>query len=120
MTTFSKSVGFALNGIRCCFTQESHFKIHTLFTISVIAAGFFFKINHVDWLILLLCIAAVLAVELINTAIEELCNIVHKEIHPGIKLVKDMAAGAVLITAIAAATAGAVIFIPRILSFINK
>ncbi|MEO8772297.1 MAG: diacylglycerol kinase family protein [Ferruginibacter sp.] len=120
MATFSKSVGFALNGIKQCFKRELHFKVHTVFTILAIAAGFLFSINKTEWIIISICIAAVLTAELINTAIEELCNIVYKEDHPGIKLVKDLAAGAVLIMAIAAAISGAVIFIPKIILFINQ
>ena len=120
MATLYRSIGFALNGIRRCFTGERNFKIHALFAIAVITAGVFFKISNPEWLVILICIASVIATELINTSIEELCNIVHKEDHPGIKLVKDLAAGAVLIMAIAAAISGAVIFIPKIILFINQ
>ena len=58
---------------------------------------------------------SVLALELINTAIENLCNIISKDFHPVIKIVKDTAAGAVLVSAIGSAIAGAVIFIPLII-----
>jgi diacylglycerol kinase len=117
---FIQVIGFALNGAIQCFAQEAHFKIHTAFTILVITAGFFFKISFTEWLVILICTGAVLAAELLNTAIEELCNIVHKEQHPGIKRIKDMAAAAVFITAVAAAVSGTIIFLPKIILFIKS
>lgn len=120
MATFFKSIGFALNGIKECIKQETHFKVHLFFTLLAVIAGVLLKISDLEWLVVCICIAAVLATELINTAIEALCNIVHKEHHPGIKLVKDMAAAAVLITAVAAAISGGIIFIPKIILLINQ
>ena len=120
MSNLIKSIGFALNGIRRCFSKEAHFKIHSGFTIMVITAGFLFKISQFEWLVILICIGAVLAAELINTAIEELCDIVHKEKHEGIKLVKDMAAAAVLVTAISATVSGTIIFLPKIILFLKS
>jgi diacylglycerol kinase len=58
--------------------------------------------------------------EMLNTAIEKLCDVVHKEIHPGIKKVKDIAAGAVLIAAFCSVITGAVIFLPKIIHFIKS
>ncbi|MBC7535795.1 MAG: diacylglycerol kinase family protein [Ferruginibacter sp.] len=118
MSRFLNSISCALNGIRQCFIQEAHFKVHSISAVVVISAACFFKVSRTEWLLLLIGISAVLMTELINTAIELLCNIVHKEKHAGIKLVKDMSAAAVLITAIGAAITGAVIFIPRIISFL--
>ncbi|MEO7522767.1 MAG: diacylglycerol kinase family protein [Ferruginibacter sp.] len=120
MSRLKNSVGFALNGLFKCFKQEPNFRIHAVFTIWAIAAGLFFRISNVEWIIIVLCIAAVITTELINTAIEELCNMIQKEQHPTIKIIKDMAAAAVLITAIAAAISGAIIFIPKVISFINR
>lgn len=120
MATFHKSIKYALTGISCCFKREPHFKVHATFAVGIIAAGFFFKIAAVEWLVIIICIGAVLTAELINTALEELCNIFYKEEHTGIKLVKDMSAGAVLIAAISAVVAGIVIFIPKIILLIQS
>jgi len=120
MKRLNRSIGFALNGIQSCFKQEPNFKIHTVFALMVIAAGVFFKIANIEWIVITICIGAVLAAELINTAIEGLCNIIHKEEHPVIKLIKDVSAAAVLIVAITSIICGAVIFIPKILSIINQ
>lgn len=114
MSKFSTSIRYALDGIRNCFLHEAHFKVHSFFSLAVLLAAYILKVSAFEWLILLLCIGMVLMAELFNTALEILCNIVHKEKHQGIKLIKDIAAGAVLITAMIAATAGAIIFIPKI------
>jgi len=111
---------FALNGIKQCVLKESNFKIHIFCTVVVIIAGYYFNISSVEWMLVLLCTALVLSMEMINTAIEKLCNVVHREIHPGIKLTKDISAGAVLVSAIAAAICGAIIFIPKIILFIKS
>jgi diacylglycerol kinase len=57
---------------------------------------------------------------MINTAIEKLCDVVHKDFHPQIKIIKDMAAGAVLIAAISSLITGVVIFVPKIIFFIKS
>jgi diacylglycerol kinase len=57
--------------------------------------------------------------EMMNTAVEKLCNVVHQDIHPGIKLVKDIAAGAVLVSAIISVVIACVIFLPKIIHIIK-
>ena len=119
MSGFIRSFSFALRGIRQCFTRELNFRIHVFVTVIVISAAMLFKVSQTEWFVILLCAGVVMAAELINTAIEVLCNIVHKESHQGIGLVKDMAAGAVLITAVISFITGLVIFLPKIFSLIN-
>ena len=75
-----------------------------------ISAGFYFHVSANEWLVLLLISALVLALETINSAIEKLCDLYTKETHPQIKRIKDIAAGAVLISAIFALVIAIVIF----------
>jgi diacylglycerol kinase len=110
------SFGFALNGIRLCLATGINVKIHFLIALLTIGAGFVFSISITKWLVIFCCIALVVSMELINTAIEKLCNIVHPHHHPSIGEVKDIAAGAVLFSAFTAACCGAVIFIPEFIS----
>ncbi len=119
MYNFISSLGFAWNGIRQCFSKESHFQVHAFFSVLTIGAGYFFELTENEWFVILISVAGVFAAELINTAIEILCNIVNREIHPEIKLVKDMAAGAVLVMAVSAVVCGAIIFIPKIILTIS-
>ncbi len=106
---------FAVNGVIHCFRNELNFRIQLVAALIAVLLGFIFNINQTEWLVIILCCIIVLALELINTAIENLCDLVSKDFHPVIKIVKDTAAGAVLVSAVGAAVAGAVIFVPLII-----
>jgi len=106
----------AINGIITCFISEANFKIHAVFAAAAVVMGFIFTIAAAEWLAVIFCIALVAAMEMMNTALEKLCDVVHRDLHDGIKKVKDMAAGAVLLSAVCSAVAGAVIFLPKIIA----
>ena len=109
-----KSFSYALKGIRLLFGSEINARVHLVFTFCVVGAGFFFSINSTEWSLIILAIAMVLSAEAMNTAIEFLTDLVSPEYHDLAKKTKDLAAGAVLITAIGAALIGAIIFLPKI------
>lgn len=88
-------------------------KIHCLGVICVTAAGFFFDISATEWCICLILFGLILGLELVNTAVEAVVDLVIEEKKPLAKLAKDTAAGAVLIAAIMAAFAGVIIFLPK-------
>jgi diacylglycerol kinase (ATP) len=106
-----RSFQYAFKGILILFS-ERNFIVHCIATIVVILAGLFYSITKTEWLIIVLCIASVLCAEAFNSALERLCNHLHPELHENIRKVKDIAAGAVLIVALAAAVIGAMIFVP--------
>lgn len=116
MIKFFKGFGFAFAGIWQMLLYERNFKVHVLALIVVISAGLYFRVTANEWLILLLISALVLALETINSAIEKLCDLYTKETHPQIKLIKDIAAGAVLIAAIFAVVIALIIFKKYILT----
>lgn len=98
---------------------ERNMKIHLAATALVLVFGFVLSISTVEWLICILCIALVISAELINTAVETVVDmIVGEERTPAAKKAKDIAAGAVLVTAIGAAAAGIVIFLPKLIGLI--
>lgn len=109
-----RSFGYAWKGIRQCVGKEQNLSIHLIVTVMVIIAGFFFDITRTEWLIIILCIGVVIAAELFNTAIERLVDLVSPEHNPIAGQVKDIAAGAVLVCAVAAAIIGVIIFLPYI------
>jgi diacylglycerol kinase len=109
----------AANGIRQAFKTEMNFRIHLGATILVIVTGVVVEISTVEWLFVIGCCMFVLTLELLNTAIENLCDIVTEEYHPVIKIIKDIAAGAVLIGAIGSALTGLIVFLPKIIHLIN-
>jgi diacylglycerol kinase len=112
-----KSFGYAWNGIKTTFTSQTNFKIHLLAAIITIVLGFVLNIAAIEWVIIIFCIALVLTMEMINTAVEKLCDVVHKDTHPIIKMVKDIAAGAVLVVAANSLIVGGVIFLPKIIVY---
>lgn len=109
-----KSFGYALHGLRFLWREEAHFRIHLLAAVLVIVAGFMLTISTVEWCIVIICIAGVMAAEGVNTCLENMCNLVTEEYNPRIKKIKDMAAAVVLIVSVGASIAGCVIFIPKI------
>ena len=109
-----KSFGYAIEGIVYSFKKGTHFKIHVAAAIVVVILGLIYAISSFEWLVVLLISSAVIAAEAFNTAIEETCDILHPEHHPGARLAKHCAAGAVLILSIAAVIIGLIIFLPKI------
>ena len=104
----------SLNGIKQTFQNERNFKIQFVFAFFAMIAGVFFKITATEWMILLLTIGMVLFAELVNTAIEILLDLYSENYHEKIKIAKDIASGAVLITAIVAVIVGGMLFLPKI------
>lgn len=114
MTSFLKSFSYAFSGLRMCMIKEANFKIHILSTVIVTTAGWYFNISKTEWALIIICTGFVLSMELLNTAIEQLCNFIHLAPSPVIKIIKDVAAGAVLVSAMVAIVCGAIIFLPKI------
>jgi diacylglycerol kinase (ATP) len=106
------SFGYAFKGIASLLKREHNAWIHCIAIIVVTLAGLHFGITRTEWCIVCLCFGMVLAAEGFNTAIERLVDLVSPDFHPVAGDVKDVAAGAVLICAIAAAIIGMIIFIP--------
>ena len=112
-----KRFRYAINGLISAFRTEVNMRVHIIAAVLICIAGFYFNLTSVEWVVIVLCIVLVISFELINTAIEELCNLVHPEQHPIIKKVKDIAAAAVLIAAIGSVVAALIIFLPKLILF---
>lgn len=113
-----KSFGYAFEGIFTGIKKERNMKIHCLAMLCVVVAGFFMKISVTEWCICLILFGLILSLELVNTAVEAVVDLVTEEKKPLAKIAKDTAAGAVLIAAIIAAGVGLIIFVPKILALI--
>jgi len=109
----------ALRGIAAILRSQVNFRIHLAVLVLVILAGVFFRITSSDWMVVILAGGLVLTAEGLNTALEFICNAVSMEENPHLRTAKDAAAGGVLLAAIAAASAGLMIFIPHLLSFLE-
>ena len=116
---FNKSVGHAIDGIEYTINHERNIKIQILFGIIACILGFLLHISIIEWVILILVIAVILALELVNTAIERTVDLVTRDYHELAKASKDAAAGAVLIMSLFSVIIGIVIFVPKIIALFN-
>ncbi len=109
-----KSFKFAFRGIWLVISSQHNAWIHMVMAVAAIVLSFALKINPCEWIAIVLSIVIVLAAEAINTALENLTDLVSPEINSKAGKVKDIAAGAVLIAAMGALAAGLIIFIPKL------
>lgn len=109
-----KSFRFAFNGIRLLVTREHNAWIHCFIAVCVIVTGCLVGLSATEWIVITMAIGMVLAAEAFNSSIEALADLVSPSYNEAIKRTKDLAAGAVLILAIASAVIGLVIFIPKL------
>lgn len=109
---FFRSFRFALEGLQAAF-MEQNLKFHLVSAVIVVVAGFATGLTAVEWSIIIFTIVAVIVAELFNTAIERVVDLASPEIHPIAKQAKDVAAGAVLVFALASVIIGLLIFLPK-------
>jgi len=114
-----RSFKVAFNGIWIMLKTQQNAWIHLIATIGVVTAGFLFDVSASEWCWLILAMIAVWSTEALNTAFELLADVASPEFHPLVKKAKDVAAGAVLISAIGAAAIGLIIFGPYILALVK-
>jgi diacylglycerol kinase (ATP) len=105
------SFRFAIEGIVHVFRTQRHMRAHFMIVILILLLGMFCRFSAVQMVELLLVMSSVLVAEMINTAVETCVDMITQSYHPLAKLAKDIAAGAVLMTAIVAAVVGAILFI---------
>lgn len=120
MKAFLKSFMFALVGVKQFFSHHRNGKIQTIIGITAIVLGFTVSLSSFQWLLVLFCIGLVISLEMINSAIEKYCDLVTTDFHPGIKTIKDVAAGAVLVASLTSLVIGLIIFIPALVKFLNQ
>ena len=110
------SIGFkyAVRGITSFFLKERNARIHLLSAAVVVVAGYLYQLNVAEWLWIALAIALVFITEMLNSAIELLCNSVKPGYDETIGRLKDIAAGAVLVAVIFALVVAGIIFVPYV------
>ena len=109
-----KSIQFALSGLVALIKTEHNVRVHLIATVFVVISGFIFHIDSNEWLALVIAIAFVLISEIFNTVVELICDYISPGQDARIGMIKDMAAGAVLVSAIVAMIIGVIIFLPKI------
>ncbi|WP_240628088.1 diacylglycerol kinase family protein [Terrimonas sp.] len=114
-----KAFTYALRGVYTFFSSDPNGKLELCFAIIAIATGFVLHISNTEWIAVLLCTAMVISLEMINASIEKLCDMVEPNFHTTIKSIKDIAAGAVLVSAVVSLIIGLIIFLPKIFEQLN-
>jgi diacylglycerol kinase len=106
---------YAFKGLQNFFFRERNGKIQLFIGCITVAAAFILHISPFEWVVILLCIGFVLSLEMVNSAIEKLCDFVHKDFHHSIKIVKDVSAASVLWSSLISSAIACIIFIPKII-----
>ena len=118
--SFYQSLCNALRGIKTSIGSERNLKMQLVILVLVLVLGWLLKFSSVDWMIIILTSVGVLAVEMINTAIEMTVDMFcQDEFHPLAKKAKDIAAGAVLVSSIGSLIIGSIIIIPKMINLIK-
>jgi len=108
------SFGYAFRGVWAALRTEIHLRFHALATVVVLGLGFYFRLSRLEWALVALAVGLVGSLELVNTAVEAVVNLVSPDYHPLAGRAKDVAAGAVLVGALAALAVGLLVFGPRV------
>ncbi|MBI5401124.1 MAG: diacylglycerol kinase family protein [Candidatus Yonathbacteria bacterium] len=109
MQKIIKSFGWAINGLRMVWREETSFRTEFVIGVAVVLFGVYVHFLTLEWMIIIACIGAVLSAEILNTAIEDLCDKVEPNTDPVIGKIKDMMGGFVLVVCIASALIGLMI-----------
>ena len=115
MRKFIRGFRYAYQGLIYAFSTQINFRVHVFSAAIAVLLGVYFELSHSEWIWIASAILLVLIVELLNTAIEVLVDLVSPDYHPKAGIVKDVSAGAVLLTAMFAVMVGLLIFVPKIL-----
>ncbi len=116
---FLESAGFAISGMLYSWRTQRNIRIHSFFAVGVLFLALLLSVSRTELAILILAIMMVLTLELVNTSLEAIVNMVTEEYLPLAKIAKDVAAGAVMIASLGAVLVGLLIFGPRIYLIIN-
>ena len=109
-------IKYSLNGIKAYMDEGKSFLIYSFCAIVEIILGFVFHINGLEWILIICMLGIILSVELLNTAIESVCDLVTKEYNPFVKIAKDCGSGATFIIFVVMLILNVIIFSPKIIA----
>ncbi len=110
-----RSFGYAWSGLFTAWQKEPNFRIHLLVALVAIILGYVLGLSEIEWVVLTFIIAWVLVLELVNTSIEAIVNMVSPDIRPEAKVAKDTASAAVFLSALGAVVIGLILFLPKLI-----
>jgi diacylglycerol kinase (ATP) len=109
-----KSFRFAFNGIYQFFQQEPNARLHLIATVLLLVIAWYFQVSNAEKIALVIVTGGVWVAEAFNTVIEKIMDLISPERRPEVAFIKDLSAGAVLLSALTALITGAIVFIPKI------
>ncbi len=112
---FLNSVKYSIEGLNHAYRNEQSLWLHGGGVFLAVILGIVLKINFYEWAVIIVAFVVVLAIELLNTAIEAVVDLVTKEIHPLAKIAKDCGSAAAFVSGVASAVICLVIFLPKII-----
>jgi diacylglycerol kinase (ATP) len=111
-----KNIGYAASGIAYAWRRERNFRLEVMLGVAALILGLMIRVDVVP---VLLCAGLVLSLELMNTALEAIVDLVSPTYHPLARIAKDVAAGAVLVSSLVSLLVGAAVFLPAILKLLR-
>lgn len=111
----AKSFSYAIEGLKTALRQEPNFRIHLYMAAFALSLGIFLKLTELEWIILTFTIFYVITLELLNTVLEALVNLVSPEYQHFAKVAKDVSAACVLLAALLSVIVGLILFLPKII-----
>ncbi len=114
------SVRAAFRGLARAWRTQRNFRFDVSFGIMVLLLAAVFRFSAGEWLIVLAVITAMLVLELLNTTVEFLCDLLQPRLHDAVGVIKDVAAAAVLVGAFGAALVGLLVFLPHVLALVSN
>lgn len=113
-----KSFVYASRGISKAFREEQNLRVQSVIAIIILIVGLFFRISPIEWCLLIFIIGLVILMELANSAVERIADVLKPRIHTYVKEIKDITAAAVMISAFMSIVIGLIIFIPYIVNLL--
>jgi len=113
-----KSFGYAIAGLKYMFSSQYNFLIHIVLAAIAVLLGFMLNISSIEWVTIIIVISLVISAEIFNTAIEEIVNFISPQKNKKAGIIKDLAAGAVLVLSMGALITGIIIFLPKIIQIL--
>ncbi len=113
---FLNSIKFSIDGLVNAYQNEQSLWLHAMCTIIIVVLGFILQIRFYEWAVIVIALVVVLAVELLNTAIEATVDLVTKDVHPLAKVAKDCGSAAAFVSSIMVFIICCFIFIPKIIA----
>lgn len=117
---FWRSLNQAWRGMLYTVKTQKHVQFHLVAGFSVLLFAWYCEVTQFEWMILIFAIGSVISAEVMNSAVEIVVDMVQPNFHPLAGMAKDVAAGAVLVTAIQAVVIGMIVFAPVLLRFASR